>query len=132
MPIRESGKTYTTSPGFRCRCRYWSTSRWCSISYGGKSNGAAAGAGLGFYFLTLLLASWGPAARYGFVGLWPAISGALVGKGLALGWPVATAVVAIAVGGRSGDPGLRAAGAVVFTQDADRVDRPDHALAPSR
>jgi hypothetical protein len=32
------------------------------------------------------------------VGLWPAISGALVGKGVAFGWPVATAVVAIVAG----------------------------------
>jgi len=68
----------------------------CSAAF--RSRGAAAGAGLAFYFLTLLLSAWGPAARYGFAGLWPAISGALVGKGLALGWPVATAVVAIGVG----------------------------------
>ena len=34
-----------------------------------RSRGAAAGAGLGFYFLTLLLSVWGPAARYSFLGL---------------------------------------------------------------
>ena len=68
----------------------------CSAAF--RSRGAAAGAGLGFFFLTLLLSSWGPAARYGFVGLWPAMSGALMGKELALGWPAATAVVAIGLG----------------------------------
>ena len=68
----------------------------CSAAF--RSRGAAAGAGLGFFFLTLLLSSLGPAARYGFVGLWPAMSGALMGKELALGWPVATAVVAIGLG----------------------------------
>jgi ABC-2 type transport system permease protein len=68
----------------------------CSAAF--RSRGAAAGAGLGFFFLTLMLSNWGPTARYGFFGLWPAMSSALVGKQLALGWPVATAVVAIAVG----------------------------------
>ena len=68
----------------------------CSAAF--RSRGAAAGAGLGFFFLTLMLANWGPTARYGFFGLWPAMSSALVGKELSLGWPVATAVVAIAVG----------------------------------
>ena len=68
----------------------------CSAAF--RSRGAAAGLGLAFFFLTLLLSTWGPAARYSFVGLWPAISGALVGKGVALGWPVATAVVAIVAG----------------------------------
>ena len=68
----------------------------CSAAF--RSRGAAAGAGLGFFFLTLMLANWGPTARYGFFGLWPAMSSALVGKELSLGWPVATAVIAIAVG----------------------------------
>jgi ABC-2 type transport system permease protein len=63
-----------------------------------RSRGAAAGAGLGFYFLTLLLSSWGPAARYGFVGLMPAIRDALLGETVLPGWPVATAVAAIVVG----------------------------------
>lgn len=68
----------------------------CSAAF--RSRGAAAGAGLGFFFLTLMLANWGPTARYGFFGLWPAMSSALMGKQLSLGWPVATAVIAIAVG----------------------------------
>ena len=63
-----------------------------------RSRGAAAGAGLGFYFLTLLLSSWGPAARYSFLGLMPAMRAALLGEAVSSGWPVATAVVAIVVG----------------------------------
>jgi len=68
----------------------------CSAAF--RSRGAAAGAGLGFYFLTLLLSSWGPAARYGFVGLWPALRDALMGEPLAVAWPIATALVAIVLG----------------------------------
>jgi len=68
----------------------------CSAAF--LSRGAAAGVGLVFYFLTLLLSNWGPAARYAFVGLWPLMGRALVGKDMALGWPVATAAVAIVVG----------------------------------
>jgi ABC-2 type transport system permease protein len=63
-----------------------------------RSRGAAAGAGLGFYFLTLLLSAWGPTARYGFPGLMPAMRDALMGKPLAAAWPVATAVIAIVAG----------------------------------
>jgi ABC-2 type transport system permease protein len=63
-----------------------------------RSRGAAAGAGLGFYFLSLLLPAWGPAVRYGFPGLFPAMRDALMGKAMSLGWPVTTAVVAIVVG----------------------------------
>jgi ABC-2 type transport system permease protein len=63
-----------------------------------RSRGAAAGAGLGFYFLTLLLSNWGPAARYSFLGLLPAMGNALVGKPVAVAWPLATAVVAIVAG----------------------------------
>ena len=63
-----------------------------------RSRGAAAGAGLGFYFLALLLSSWGPMARYAFFGLFPAMRDALMGETLSLGWPVATAVVALAAG----------------------------------
>jgi len=62
------------------------------------SRGAAAGAGLAFYFITLLLSTWGPAAHYSFAGLWPSISRALSGKDAALGWPVATATAAIVIG----------------------------------
>jgi ABC-2 type transport system permease protein len=68
----------------------------CSAAF--RSRGAAAGAGLGFYFLTLLLSSWGPAARYGFVGLWPALRDALMGEPLAIAWPIATALVAVVLG----------------------------------
>lgn len=62
-----------------------------------RSRGAAAGAGLGFYFLTLLLSNWGPAARYGFLGLMPAMRDALMGETVSLGWPLVTAVGAIGV-----------------------------------
>ena len=68
------------------------------FSAGLRSRGAAAGAGLGFYFLALLLANWGPLARYSFFGLLPAMGNALMGKPLSLGWPLVTAVVAMAVG----------------------------------
>jgi ABC-2 type transport system permease protein len=68
------------------------------FSAGFRSRGAAAGAGLGFYVLTLLLSAWGPAARYGFVGLLRVMSDALTGKAMSFGWPVATAVVTIVVG----------------------------------
>ena len=64
-----------------------------------RSRGAAAGSGLGFYFLTLLLSNWGPAAHYSFLGLLPAMRDALMGEALSLGWPVTTAVAAILVGG---------------------------------
>jgi ABC-2 type transport system permease protein len=63
-----------------------------------RSRGAAAGAGLAFYFLALLLSAWGPMARYTFFGLFPAMRDALMGETLSLGWPLATAVLAMAVG----------------------------------
>ena len=63
-----------------------------------RSRGAAAGAGLAFYFFALLLSSWGPMARYTFFGLFPAMRDALTGESLSLGWPLATAVAAVAVG----------------------------------
>jgi ABC-2 type transport system permease protein len=62
-----------------------------------QSRGAAAGAGLGFYFVTLLLSNWGPAARYSFLGLLSAMRDALLGEPVSLGWLVLTAVVAIVV-----------------------------------
>jgi ABC-2 type transport system permease protein len=65
------------------------------FSAGLRSRGAAAGAGLVFYFLTFLVSSWGPAARYSFVGLMMAMRAALIGEALSLGWLVATAVAAI-------------------------------------
>jgi ABC-2 type transport system permease protein len=63
-----------------------------------RSRGAAAGAGLAFYFLALLLSNWGPMARYTFFGLFPAMHDALMGQSLSLGWPLATAVAALGVG----------------------------------
>jgi ABC-2 type transport system permease protein len=63
-----------------------------------RSRGAAAGAGLGFYFLTLLLSSWGPAARYGYAGMLPAMRDALMGDALSAGWPLASAVTLMLVG----------------------------------
>ena len=63
-----------------------------------RSRGGASGAGLGFYFLTLLLSLWGPAARRSFVGLVPAIDRALLARPVSLGWPVMTALAAIALG----------------------------------
>jgi len=63
-----------------------------------RSRGAAAGAGLGFYFFALLLSNWGPAARYSFAGLVSAMRDALMGHALSLGWPVATAIAAIVMG----------------------------------
>jgi ABC-2 type transport system permease protein len=63
-----------------------------------RSRGAAAGAGLGFYFFALLLSNWGPAARYSFLGLVPAMRDALMGHALSLGWPLATAIAAIVMG----------------------------------
>ena len=63
-----------------------------------RSRGVAAGAGLGFYFVTLLVSAWGPAARYSFLGLVLATQKALVMESLSLGWPIATAVVAIGAG----------------------------------
>lgn len=68
----------------------------CSAAF--RSRGAAAGAGLGFFFVTLLLSSWGPAARYSFVGLWPAQRDALTGHAVLAGWPLSTAAIAIVVG----------------------------------
>ena len=63
-----------------------------------QSRGAAAGAGLGFYFLTLLFSNWAPAAHYSFLGLFPAMGDRLAGHPVALGWPVATAVAGVIVG----------------------------------
>lgn len=63
-----------------------------------RSRGAAAGAGLAFYFLTLLFSNWRPAAAYSFLGLQPAMRDALRGEALSVAWPAATAVAAI-VGG---------------------------------
>lgn len=59
-----------------------------------RSRGAAAGAGLAFFFAVLLAALWAPAVRFSFIGL-PSQSGlALAGGSLAWEWPVGTALVA--------------------------------------
>jgi ABC-2 type transport system permease protein len=63
-----------------------------------RSRGAAAGAGLGFYFLALLFSNWGPAASYTFLGLQPAMRDALRGETVSSGWPVTTAIIAIVAG----------------------------------
>jgi ABC-2 type transport system permease protein len=63
-----------------------------------RSRGAAAGAGLGFYFLTLLLSLWGPAARHSFLGLVPAMDHALMARPMSLGWPVTSALAVIVLG----------------------------------
>lgn len=63
-----------------------------------RSRGAASGAGLAYFFVTLLLSNWGPMARYSFLGLLPAMGRALIGAPMSLGWPVATALAAILVG----------------------------------
>lgn len=63
-----------------------------------RSRGAASGAGLAYFFVTLLLSNWGPMARYSFLGLLPAMGRALIGAPMSLGWPVATALGAILVG----------------------------------
>jgi len=65
-----------------------------------RSRGAAAGAGLGFYFLALLFSNWAPAEHYTFLGLLSATRDALAGQAhtVSLGWPLAVAVATIALG----------------------------------
>jgi ABC-2 type transport system permease protein len=58
-----------------------------------RSRGAAAGVGLGFFFLTLLVAMWPSAARYSFIGLPSQSSVALAGGMVAWAWPVGTALL---------------------------------------
>lgn len=57
------------------------------------SRGASAGAGLGFWFLTLLISIWPPANRYTFVGLTSASGRALGPQPIDALWPVMTALV---------------------------------------
>jgi hypothetical protein len=59
-----------------------------------RSRGGAAGAGLAFLFLVLLLGSWRPAARTTFAGLLGAPGQVLAGQAVAAGWPLATAALA--------------------------------------
>src|SRR5204863_5184246 len=58
------------------------------------SRGASAGAGLGFFFLTLIISIWPPATRYTFVGLMSVSGRALVQQPTGALWPVVTALVA--------------------------------------
>jgi len=68
-----------------------------ALSAAFESRGAAAGAGLGFLFLSLLASAWPPPARYSFVGLPAAMGRALGNQPLNASWPVVTAV-AVALG----------------------------------
>jgi ABC-2 type transport system permease protein len=61
------------------------------------SRGAAAGAGLAFMFLTLLLGLWPRAVSHSFVGLLSLASAALTGRPVAWMWPVATAALGMFV-----------------------------------
>jgi len=64
------------------------------FSAGFAARGASAGAGLGFFFLTLLISIWPPANKYSFVGL-PSVSGrALMQQPTGALWPVVTALIA--------------------------------------
>ncbi|MBM4188040.1 MAG: ABC transporter permease [Gemmatimonadetes bacterium] len=65
---------------------------FCSVAF--PSRGAAAGAGLGYLFATLLASIWPPAVRYSFVGLSDGIAKVLGSKPAELGWPLATAAIA--------------------------------------
>jgi ABC-2 type transport system permease protein len=58
------------------------------------ARGASAGAGLGFFFLTLLISIWPPANKYSFVGLMSASGKALMQQPTGAAWPVATALLA--------------------------------------
>ncbi len=59
-----------------------------------SARGASAGAGLGFFFLTLLISIWPPANRYTFVGLTSVSAKTLLQQPAAALWPVATALLA--------------------------------------
>jgi len=62
------------------------------------SRGAAAGAGLAFYFIALLLSGWGPTAQYTFAGLWPAMRDTLMGNAETPYWPLISATAFILAG----------------------------------
>jgi len=64
------------------------------FSAGFASRGASAGAGLGFFFLTLIISIWPPANRYSFVGLMSVSGKALMQQPMGALWPVVTALVA--------------------------------------
>lgn len=65
---------------------------FCSVAF--PSRGAAAGAGLGYLFASLLVSIWPPAVHYTFVGLSDRVSKVLGSNPVELGWPIATAVIA--------------------------------------
>lgn len=58
-----------------------------------RSRGAAAGAGLAFFFVTLLATVWPPAVRYSFIGLSSQSATALTGGMVAWSWSVGTALL---------------------------------------
>ncbi|MBX3146897.1 MAG: ABC transporter permease [Gemmatimonadales bacterium] len=58
------------------------------------SRGGAAGAGLAFFFGTLILAIWPAAARYSFIGLPGGVGAVVRSAPYAATWPVVTGVVA--------------------------------------
>jgi ABC-2 type transport system permease protein len=67
----------------------------CSVVV--PSRGGAAGLGLGYLFLVLLISIWPPAVQWSFVGLSDVMAKVLTSKPVALGWPIGTAVVATAL-----------------------------------
>ena len=68
------------------------------FSAGFASRGASTGAGLGFFFLTLLISIWPAANRYSFVGLMSVSGKALMRQPTGALWPVGTALVAGVLG----------------------------------
>lgn len=64
----------------------------CSVLF--SSRGGAAGAGLGYIFVGLLVSIWPPAVQYSFVGLGGAAGKVLASQPVGVAWPLLTAVVA--------------------------------------
>ena len=65
----------------------------CSAAF--RSRGAAAGMGLAVLFGTLILAIWPPMRQWTFAGLTGASGAALMGKEVAVLWPLITAGLAL-------------------------------------
>jgi ABC-2 type transport system permease protein len=65
------------------------------FSAGFAARGASAGAGLGFFFLTVLISICPPANRYSFVGLTSVSGKALMQQPTGALWPVLTAFAAV-------------------------------------
>jgi ABC-2 type transport system permease protein len=65
------------------------------------SRGGAAGLGLGFLFIVLLLSAWKPVAASTFAGLLGASASVLAGQPVGVGWPLVTAGLGavLAIGG---------------------------------